>query len=338
MNVRTRFLGRVHRPGRLAPTPGADRGRVLVLAAAAVILATVTAAALPASAGAHVGPASGTKVVDGCTVVLHPTGVHFTDCPGKDLSAANFSGLDLQFANFSKSDFVPPCAGVPGGAFCTGTDFDHADLDHADVKKAVFASCCGTASAPAFASASLSGANMQQINASDATIGDFTSLDLRDADLSGANVLGGFSRSDLTGANLSKAQVWGLLGGGGFAHSVLGATNFTDAYVGELTFDGARLSARTNFDGSEIQYSDFTGTILVPTDSTVPASSPSGAVATWNEPKALPGASPGACSPASGSHFATGVTKVQCTINGGRGLPNWGGPNTATATFVVTVK
>ena len=109
MGITARFGRRVRRSGRLTPVPGADLRRILVLAAAVVVLAGVTTAALPASAEAHVGSlawkASATDVIDGCTVVLNPTSAHFTECAGKDLSAANFSGFDLQFANFSEREF-----------------------------------------------------------------------------------------------------------------------------------------------------------------------------------------------------------------------------------------
>jgi uncharacterized protein YjbI with pentapeptide repeats len=342
MDVKTRILSRVHRTEHLTRAPSAYLRKILVLAAAAVVLAGVTVVALPASAEAHIGAlawkTSGTEVIDGCTVVLNPTKGHFTECADKGLSHANFSGLDLQFADFSKSSFVPYCAGVHGGAFCPGADFSHANLDHADLNNAVFASCCGTAMDPTYASANLSGTSMQQTDALSTTFGSLTGLDIRYANLTKAQVLGVFSRCDLTGANLSRAVIYAYLGAGGFEHSVLRATNFTGASVGELSFDGATLSARTNFDDAVIQYSDFTGTTLVPADRTVPASSPSGAVVKWTEPKALPGASPGKCAPASGSHFAVGATTVQCTINGARGLSGVGGPNTAIATFVVTVQ
>jgi uncharacterized protein YjbI with pentapeptide repeats len=342
MHITRRFLSGVRRLGHSNLAVSAYPRRILVLSAA-VVVATVTVTAPPASAGARVrsldSKASGTEVVDGCTVVLQPTSTRFTRCRGKNLARANFSGLDLQFANFSKSNFVPNCGGQPGGAFCAGADFDHANLAHANVKNAVFASCCGTAFSPAEASATLTGANMQQIDAAGATFGDLTGLDLRYANLIGVQmIIGGFNRADLTGANLSKVLMEGVTGDDGFAHAVLIATNFTDAYVGGLSFTGATLSGQTNFSGSEIQYSDFTGTKLVPLNRTVPATSPSGAVVTWGEAKALSGASPGKCTPASGSSFAVGATTVRCTINGGPGLPNWGGPNVASGTFVVTVQ
>ena len=216
--MKTRILRRVHRAENLTRAPGAHPPTILVLAAAAVVLASVTAAALPASAEAHVGSLagspSGTEVIDGCTVVLNPTKAHFTECGGKDLSHANFSGLDLQFANFSRSSFIPYCAGVRGGAFCPGTDFSHADLDRADVNNAVFASCCGTAMDPTYASANLSGTSMQQTEALSATFGNLTGLDIRYGNLTRAQVLGVFDRCDLTGANLPRAVIFAYLGGG----------------------------------------------------------------------------------------------------------------------------
>ena len=266
--------------------------------------------------------------------------VALPNCPGQDLGTANFTAFDLRFADLAGANFTPPsCQGVFGQTtVCPGTDFTSADLDHADVANAVFSFCCGTACEPVVGTTTLSGASLEHVDAADATFADLSGLDLRYADLMGATVefFGGSKGSDLTGANLSQTTV--PENDVGFANSVLRRTDFSGADVAGLSFDGAALSARTDFDGSEIQNSNFMGTRLVPVDRTVPASSPSGAVVKWRTPAESPGATPGACSPASGSLFPVAVTTVTCSIDGGPGLPNVGGPNTASGTFTVTVQ
>ena len=68
----------------------------------------------------------------------------------------------------------------------------------------------------------------------------------------------------------------------------------------------------------------------MPSDQTVVATSNAGAVVTWPTPPSLPGATPGACTPPSGSTFPLFSTTVTCQV-----LDSNGG--VAAGTFQVTV-
>ena len=59
---------------------------------------------------------------------------------------------------------------------------------------------------------------------------------------------------------------------------------------------------------------NFTDTTLVPSDQDVPATSQAGAVATWTTPAALPGATPGSCTPLPGSTFPLFSSTVACQV------------------------
>jgi uncharacterized protein YjbI with pentapeptide repeats len=129
-----------------------------------------------------------------------------------------------------------------------------------------------------------------------------SSCTLFDTDLAGAN---------LTGTNLSGAQL---------GDANLTGTDLTDANVTGANFNGATLTGAT-----------FTGTLLVPPNKTVPATSNAGAVVTWPTPPSLPGATPGACAPSSGSTFSLGTHTVTCQIHDNAN-------NLATGAFQVTVQ
>ena len=75
---------------------------------------------------------------------------------------------------------------------------------------------------------------------------------------------------------------------------------------------------------------NFTDTILVPSDQDVTATSQTGAMATWTTPAALPGATPGSCTPASGSTFPIFSSTVTCQVFDATG-------DEATGTFEVNV-
>ncbi len=75
----------------------------------------------------------------------------------------------------------------------------------------------------------------------------------------------------------------------------------------------------------------LTGTILVPSNHTVTATSSAGAVVTWPKPASIPGATPGSCSPPSGSTFPLFKTTVTCQVTDYSG-------NVATGTFQVNVQ
>ncbi len=332
-----------------APPIGRRRGggrpgpKALVVAAGTLVCTALVTVGVPGPSYARSSPSPearhrSTVVIDGCTVVLRPTRSDFTNCPNEDLSQANFYGLDLRFANFAGSSFAQRnCQGSFGRTtYCPGADLDHANLDHADVANADFFYSNFVAIELAVSAASLSGASMRQVEGSNAWFGDLSGLDLRRSDLTGA-ILSRNVGTNLTDANLSHVREEVLTMD--FTDATLRGANFDGAEVGGgSSFTGAALSSRTQFVNADISSDDFTGTRLIPADRTVPSTSPSGAVVRWKTPKALPGATPGACSPPSGSQFPVGTTTVRCTIEGTPGLPNVGGPNDATGTFTVTVQ
>jgi hypothetical protein len=76
---------------------------------------------------------------------------------------------------------------------------------------------------------------------------------------------------------------------------------------------------------------NFTDTALVPSDQNVPATSQTGAMATWTTPAALPGATPGSCTPPPGSTFPLFSSTVTCQVFDATG-------DEATGTFQVDVE
>jgi hypothetical protein len=76
---------------------------------------------------------------------------------------------------------------------------------------------------------------------------------------------------------------------------------------------------------------NFTDTILVPSNQSVTATSEAGAVATWSTPSGLPGATPGSCTPASGSTFPLFSSTGTCQVFDATG-------GEATGTFQVDVE
>jgi hypothetical protein len=79
---------------------------------------------------------------------------------------------------------------------------------------------------------------------------------------------------------------------------------------------------------------DLSGTTLVPSYQNVRATSTAGAVVTWPTPPSLPGATPGSCTPSSGSTIpvdtTANATPVTCEVVDGQG-------DITTGTFLVTV-
>jgi uncharacterized protein YjbI with pentapeptide repeats len=269
-------------------------GTVLVIAVAFVtpVLATST-------------PAAADTVVDGCTIVAKPTAANFTNCPGVNLESADLSGVNLTDANFAGADL---------------------------------------------SLSSLSGADLSNANLS--------SAGLAGADLSSAN---------LTSANLTDASLAFCFGFGGLRpvvcfssaldHAVVTNANFTDARLAAcasftvppplppFTFYGCGAAGLTGLDLSGVNLTgatlgaclggscadvDVTGTLLVPSGQTAIAPNGVDAVVTWPSAQALPGATPGACAPPSGSTFPLGPTTVTCEV-----LDDLG--NIATGLFAVTV-
>ncbi|HLH29462.1 MAG TPA: pentapeptide repeat-containing protein [Acidimicrobiales bacterium] len=149
---------------------------VLLLAGGAIGVGT---GVLPGPSGpAAAGAAAADTVVDGCTIVAHPTRSHFTDCPGADLAGADLSGLDLSFAVLTTANL--------GGANLTGSS-----LRRADLHDATLGSC-----------------RFLQPPASDFTcdVATVSGVDARDVDLSGASLIGvAFGADRLSRSNLAGA-------------------------------------------------------------------------------------------------------------------------------------
>jgi uncharacterized protein YjbI with pentapeptide repeats len=182
------------------------------------------------------------------------------------------------------------------------------------------------------AGAAFSGLNLSYANFAGATFDQCTivseiqpptcvSSNFVDSNLSSANLSGatfvtclvtqpepqvGCGVSDLTGANLSGANLANVI----FSPY---DTIIPNGSVG-VTLTGANV----------------TGTILVPPNQSVAATSAAGSTVTWSTPAGLPGATPGTCTPASGSQFPLFTTTVTCQVLDTAG-------NVATGTFQVDV-
>jgi len=283
---------------------------VLVIAVAFVtpVLATSTSA-------------SADTVVNGCTVVSSPTATNFTNCPGADLSGANLAGVDLSFANLSGAVFAA-CTST-GSIGCAAADLSGVNLTDANVSNSIFNSCnivagCDDANLTAI---NLSGANLTDTIFASCYLLPTLIVACDAADLSGTN---------LSGANFSGAA----LGASGTSAktnpAVAAGANLTDATLTDATLTGADLTDAT-FTGATLTGAALSGTILIPSGQTVSApGGAAGALVTWPTPPSLPGATPGSCTPPSGSTFATGATIVTCQVLDDAG-------DVATGTFTVTV-
>ena len=250
----------------------------------------------PALAVTASSPASADPVVDGCTIASNPTSTNFTNCPGADLGDADLSGADLSFADLAGASFVD-CS-VVSGTECNAANLSGATLTNANLSSASFFDAvpyapCGVPSCAEVASgaADLSAANLSRANLSSAKL---FQVNLSDALLTNAN---------LTGATFTGC--------------------FVSVCRGGATLTGANLS------GANLTDTDFSGTILVPSDQSVIGTS-TGAVVTWPAPQSLPGATPGTCSESSRSNFPIGTTIVTCQILDDHG-------DVTTGTFTVAV-
>ena len=220
-------------------------------------------------------PASADMVIDDCTIVSNPTPTHFTNCPGTNFAGANLSGDNLSYANLANANFS-------GDAFVecsSGTPLTCVSTDFGD--------------------ANLTDANLTGIVMS-ATTGCSNSppgcpvnaaVSFNGANLSGANMsntsdgAADFSDANLTGANLAGA-------------------NFASVPVGSLFGTVGAILTGAN----------FTGTIVVPPNQSATATSQAGAAVTWSTPAGIPGATPGSCTPASGSTFPLFSSTVTCRV------------------------
>jgi uncharacterized protein YjbI with pentapeptide repeats len=261
-------------------------------------------------------PASADTVVGGCTVVSSPTPTNFTNCPGASFVFASLSGDDLSYANLSSAGLI-------------GTDLSNTNLTSANLTGALMFGC-GAVTAVYCFDAIFSGANLTNATLSNASLAGCQTVttffgqatgcggaEFPGADLSGANLTGatdcvdaGCSSVDLTNATLSGANLSGAnLSGANLSGANLTGANLTDTNLTGATLTGATLT------GATLTGANLTGTLLAPpSEPLVFATSFAGAVVTWSTPESLPGATPGSCTPPSGSTFPPGLTTVTCQV------------------------
>jgi uncharacterized protein YjbI with pentapeptide repeats len=271
--------------------------RVLSLSGSALLIAIILATPPMLSTST---PASADTVVDGCTIVSNPSPVHFSDCPDANFAGADLAGVNLSYANLAGASFVG-CEVESDASACSAANLTDTDLTDADLSGAgLFTLGQFLPTTPVeveAAGADLSGANLSQADLD-------TYIDFTDADLSGANLTGDTLGDNLTDANLSDTDLNGTAMG--------------------YSYDNIKFP-------SNLTGANFTGTILVPPDQSLPATSAAGAVATWSTPAGITAATPGPCTPASGSTFPLFTSTVTCEVLDYNG-------DVATGTFDVTVQ
>jgi hypothetical protein len=262
-----------------------------------VALVTPTLGVTSVSASAQV-------VVDGCTIVSNPTPSNFTNCPGANLSTANLTGVNLSYADLAGATFVSCTASVASGVECTSATLSGTNLTSADLADVSFAVCfqlgTGDLAPSGCGESTLRGDDLTDANLANATFAVCTNS----APLSATQC----GLTDLSGVNFSGAEL-------------AGATLQTFCQV---------FCESANLTGATLTGANFTGTVLVPSEQTVVATRNAGTVVTWPTPPSLPGATPGTCTPPSGSTFPLFSTTVTCQV-----LDSNGG--VATGTFQVTV-
>jgi YVTN family beta-propeller protein len=299
------------------------RWRVRFAGSVALVAATLAVPTLSTTT-----PASADMVVNGCTIVSNPTSTHFTDCPNANFAGANLSSVNLSYANLSGATFaVCPSLCMAGDS----ADLSSANLSYANLAMAQFVNCihpgyCISASAP---NANFTGADLTSATLAECVFlqffvcsaADFSGASMPGANLSFADVFdGNLDNTDLAGANLNGT----ILGGAGLGDANLSNTNLTDAVLSYEVYPQTQPSY------AGLTGANVTGTALVPSNQSVTATSQVGAVATWPTPPAVTGATPGSCTPASGSTFPLFTSTVTCQVLDGYG-------DVATGTFQVNV-
>jgi uncharacterized protein YjbI with pentapeptide repeats len=263
-------------------------------------------------------------VIDGCTIVSNPTPTNFTNCPGvdftgADLNLANLSGVDLSFANLAGAQFAT-CNTFQ--VSCAAANLAGANLTDANLSSASFA-ICELLGVPQCADADLQNAVLIGANLTDAVFAS-CSLTGQQFAFCGEPPTIVEGEVNLSGANLTDATVTGATFGACLTSGSLGGP-WEDC--GGATLTGANLT------GVNLTGIDLSGTTLVPSYQSVTATSAAGAVVTWPTPPSLPGATPGSCTPSSGSAFPISVfppNAVTCQVVDGQG-------DVTTGTFLVTV-
>jgi hypothetical protein len=173
---------------------------------------------------------------------------------------------------------------------------------------------------------------------------DLNFANLTGADLAGATFITSFFNPDgvpsttfdpalISTADLSQANLSGSVfvrcapeappeppiacGSVGFPDSNLSNANLSnDLLAIDVVGEGIE---NTDFTGATLTGANLTGTSLIPSNQSVTATSQTGAVATWSTPAASPGATPGSCTPASGSTFPLFSSTVTCQVLDGNG-------------------
>ena len=304
-------------------------GRLLRVSGSALVVAV--AFVTPVLATASATPASADTVINGCTIVSNPTSTNFTNCPGANLSGANLSGANLSFANlttanlsdanltaatFNSTTAILTSSTDFAGAIMTGADLEgaelafdvnlaNADLSGADLIQASLGTCFVAQGTPtlqgvACFNAAMTGTTLAGAKLNSASVDNLSSLNLTGADLSSVSGPGCFTFDVVKGDPTTQTtQCDGIN---------LSNVNLADADLSDADLSSGSLT------GATLTGANFTGTLLVPPNQTVSATSGAGAAVTWSTPPSLPGATPSACTPATGSTFPLGTSTVTCQV------------------------
>ena len=196
-------------------------------------------------------------------------------------------------------------ADLTDAALAFNVNLANADLSGASLVGASFGTCFVAQGTPtlqgvACFNPTLTGTTLAGAKLNSATIAYLSGVNLTDADLSSASGPGCFTFDVVVGDDSTKTT--DCLG------MNLSSANLTDANLSNADLSNASLASAT------LTGATFTGTSLVPPNQTVSATSGAGAPVTWPTPPSVPGASPGACTPPSGSTFPLGTSTVTCQV------------------------
>jgi hypothetical protein len=213
-------------------------------------------------------------------------------------------------------------ADLAGAALDFNVNLTNADLSGADLSNASFGTCFVAHGTPtlqgvACFNAETTGTIMAGAHLDSASIDNLSGVNLMGADLRSVSGPGCFTYDVIAGDD--STQTTGCVG------INVSNTNLTDADLSNADLSNGSLS------GATLTGATFTGTLLVPGGQTVSATSGAGAVVTWPASPSLPGATPGACAPPSGSTFPLGTSTVTCQVLDAAN-------DVSTGTFQVTVQ
>ena len=175
-------------------------------------------------------------------------------------------------------------------AHCDSSDLTNANLTHANLSGAVLS------------------ANTSQGPDQPLRVGDRICQSERGRS-QGADLSTGNGRANFGGANLAGANM---------VNGDFGAASFTNAKLTGASLTGAVMASVVEPFGVTV-YATLTGATLTwhppcPSNQSVTATSQAGAVVTWPTPAGIPGATPGSCTPASGSTFPLFSSTVACQV------------------------